>query len=53
MDNPVRRIILAGGGNIGSNLARQLERNHHVKIIERDQDRAEAHRRAILKKPSC
>ena len=42
LDNPVRRIILAGGGNIGSNLARQLERNHHVKIIERDADRAEA-----------
>ncbi|MGK2925748.1 MAG: Trk system potassium transporter TrkA [Lysobacterales bacterium] len=42
LDNPVRRIILAGGGNIGSNLARQLERNHHVKIIERDPVRAEA-----------
>ena len=42
MDHPVRRIILAGGGNIGSNLARQLERNHHVKIIERDPGRAEA-----------
>jgi len=41
VDNPVRRIILAGGGNIGSNLARILERRHHVKIIERDQDRAE------------
>jgi trk system potassium uptake protein TrkA len=42
LDNPVRRIILAGGGNIGSNLARQLERKHHVKIIERDLARAEA-----------
>jgi trk system potassium uptake protein TrkA len=41
VDNPVRRIILAGGGNIGSNLARILERRHHVKIIERDQERAE------------
>jgi trk system potassium uptake protein TrkA len=41
LDNPVRRIILAGGGNIGSNLAHQLERNHHVKIIERDPERAE------------
>jgi trk system potassium uptake protein TrkA len=41
LDSPVRRIILAGGGNIGSNLARHLERKHHVKIIERDQDRAE------------
>jgi trk system potassium uptake protein TrkA len=42
LDNPVRRIILAGGGNIGSNLARQLERKHHVKIIERNLERAEA-----------
>jgi trk system potassium uptake protein TrkA len=41
IDNPVRRIILAGGGNIGSNLARILERRHHVKIIERDPERAE------------
>ena len=41
MDGPVRRIILAGGGNIGSNLARQLERNHHVKIIERNRETAE------------
>ncbi len=41
-DRPVRRVILAGGGNIGKNLARRLERDHHVKIIERDPERAEA-----------
>lgn len=41
MDNPIRRVILAGGGNIGKNLARQLERDHHVKIIEQDPVRAE------------
>ena len=35
-------MILAGGGNIGKNLARQLERDHHVKVIERDPVRAEA-----------
>jgi len=40
-DGPVRRIILAGGGNIGANLARSLERNHHVKIIERNRETAE------------
>lgn len=40
-DNPVRRVILAGGGYIGSSLARLLERDHHVKIIERDPARAE------------
>ncbi len=41
-DNPIRRVILAGGGYIGSSLARRLERDHHVKIIERDPERAEA-----------
>lgn len=42
MDSPIRRVILGGGGNIGKNLARRLERDHHVKIIERDPVRAEA-----------
>lgn len=41
LDSPVHRIILAGGGNIGGNLARSLERNHHVKIIERNREVAE------------
>jgi trk system potassium uptake protein TrkA len=41
LDKPIHRIILAGGGNIGGNLARILERDHHVKIIERDPERAE------------
>ncbi|KAA9131328.1 Trk system potassium transporter TrkA [Marinihelvus fidelis] len=41
-DRAVRRIVLAGGGHIGSALARQLERDHHVKVIERDPERAEA-----------
>jgi len=41
-DNPIRRVILAGGGHIGSALARRLERDHHVKVIERDPERAEA-----------
>ena len=42
LGNPARRIILGGGGNIGSNLARHLESRHHVKIIEQNFDRAEA-----------
>jgi trk system potassium uptake protein TrkA len=42
IDSPIRRVVLAGGGNIGKNLALQLERDHHVKIIERDPVRAEA-----------
>ncbi len=40
--SPARRVILAGGGNIGKNLAQHLERDHHVKIIERDPVLAEA-----------
>ncbi len=41
LDSPIRRIVLAGGGHIGSNLAKLLERDHHVKVIERDPKRAE------------
>jgi len=36
LDNPYRRIIIAGGGNIGERLAQTLEKNYRVKIIERD-----------------
>ena len=42
LDDPARRVILAGGGNIGSNLAKHLESDHHVKLIERSRPRAEA-----------
>lgn len=41
LGNPIHRIILAGGGYIGSSLARHLERDHHVKVLERDSQRAE------------
>lgn len=34
MDRPVRRIMLAGGGNIGLRLARALGSGYQVKIIE-------------------
>jgi trk system potassium uptake protein TrkA len=40
-DNPIRRVIIAGGGYIGASLARRLEPDHHVKVIERDPERAE------------
>ncbi|RDE18795.1 Trk system potassium transporter TrkA [Motiliproteus coralliicola] len=36
LDNPYKRIIIAGGGNIGANLARELEQDFQVKIIERN-----------------
>ena len=42
LGRPVKRVVLAGGGNIGSNLAKRLETGHHVKVIERNPDRAEA-----------
>jgi len=41
LSDPVHRILLAGGGAIGASLARRLERDHHIKIIERDPQRAE------------
>ncbi len=40
-DKPMRRIMIAGGGNIGFRLARSIEDNYHVKILEVNRDRAE------------
>lgn len=34
LDNPYKRIIVAGGGNIGRRVAMSLERNYQVKIID-------------------
>jgi trk system potassium uptake protein TrkA len=39
-DKPVKRVILAGGGNIGMRLASAIEGQYQVKIIERDEKRA-------------
>jgi trk system potassium uptake protein TrkA len=39
-DDPVRRVVIAGGGNIGFRLAKTLEKNSQVKLIERDMRRA-------------
>src|SRR6185369_13672942 len=36
----VRRLVIAGGGNIGLRLARTLEKTHQIKLIERDPRRA-------------
>ena len=41
MDKPIRRVIIAGGGNIGFRLARAIEGSVNVKLIERDRQRAE------------
>jgi trk system potassium uptake protein TrkA len=40
LEEPVRRVVIAGGGNIGVRLALALEQTNQVKIIERDMSRA-------------
>jgi len=40
LEEPVRRVVIAGGGNIGVRLALALEQTNQVKIIERDPRRA-------------
>ena len=40
LEEPVRRVVIAGGGNIGYRLAKALEKTNQVKVIERDRDRA-------------
>ncbi|MCJ8298913.1 MAG: Trk system potassium transporter TrkA [Pseudomonadales bacterium] len=39
LDNPYKRILIAGGGNIGARLAESIENDFKVKIIERNLDR--------------
>jgi trk system potassium uptake protein TrkA len=36
LEDPVRRVVIAGGGNIGVRLALALEQTNQVKLIERD-----------------
>jgi trk system potassium uptake protein TrkA len=40
LEAPYKKIMIAGGGNIGSGLARLLEKNHQVKLIEHSAKRA-------------
>ena len=42
IDRPIRRIMIAGGGNIGLRLARSIERDYEVKILENGKRRAES-----------
>lgn len=37
---PTRRVLIAGGGNIGRNLAKALENRYSVKVMERSRERA-------------
>lgn len=52
VDKSYKRIMIAGGGNIGTRLAQALETKHSVKLIERDKlrcrDLAEALNRTIV-----
>jgi trk system potassium uptake protein TrkA len=42
LDKPVRRVFIAGGGNIGRSLAKALENQFSVKILERSRERAKS-----------
>lgn len=41
LEKTYRRIMIVGGGNIGSSLAKRLEHTYSVKLIERNYQRAE------------
>lgn len=41
LEKPYKRIMLVGGGNIGFGLAKKLEKQYSIKLIERNKDRAE------------
>lgn len=41
LEHPYKRIMIAGGGYIGENLAKCLEKENSVKLIEKNQKRAE------------
>ena len=49
LDKPVKRVILAGGGNIGKRLAEVLENNYQVKIIESGLERAKQLSEELIK----
>ncbi|MGI9344574.1 MAG: Trk system potassium transporter TrkA [Gammaproteobacteria bacterium] len=42
LEDPVRRVVIAGGGNIGFRLAAALEPTNQVKVIEHNKARARA-----------
>jgi len=39
LDAPYKRVMIAGGGKIGASLAKQLEANYQVKVIELNYNR--------------
>lgn len=41
MDKPIRRIMIVGGGNIGYRLARAVENDYQVKVVDHNRRHAE------------
>ncbi len=41
MDKPVKRVMIAGGGNIGFRLTRAIEHDYQVKVIDHNKRHAE------------
>ena len=41
LEHPYKRIMIVGGGYIGESLAKRLEKDNSVKLIEKNQKRAE------------
>lgn len=39
LDEPYKRVMIAGGGKIGASLAKRLERDYQVKVLELNYDR--------------
>ena len=48
-ERPMKRVFIAGGGNIGRNLARALEGQFSVKVLERSRERAKFIAEDLLK----
>ncbi|XKM13702.1 Trk system potassium transporter TrkA [Orbaceae bacterium ac157xtp] len=42
LEKPYKRIMISGGGSIGVTLAKRLENDYQVKLIERDAQKAES-----------
>lgn len=42
LDKPCKRVVLAGGGNIGTRLAKALETRYQVKVIDHNAERTRA-----------
>ncbi|ATA26410.1 Trk system potassium transport protein TrkA [Brenneria goodwinii] len=40
LENPYKRIMIVGGGNVGAGLAQRLEKGYSIKLIEHNAERA-------------